>query len=166
MNTLHILLSFLVVTLLFMGWITSRPRGSQMAAFANVGEGFWPGRKTYRADAAITTRYLLVKLGSDSAHVAVAGAADIPIGIATDEPGAAEDAVNVDLLGSAHGTKLGVASGAIPAGAFIVPDANGKVRALPGTTGTYYIIGRALSATSADGDPIQYDPIPTVQRVV
>jgi hypothetical protein len=47
-----------------------------------------------------------------------------------------------------------------------VADASGKVRALPGTSGTYYIIGRALNAPAADGDIAEIDPCAPIQRVV
>ncbi|MBI5770827.1 MAG: DUF2190 family protein [Verrucomicrobia bacterium] len=124
------------------------------------------GRVTRLADAAITTRNAVVKIGSDAAHIAVAGTGDIAIGVCQDEPSAAEDPVSVVHFGSADRTLLVVASAAISAGDMIVTAASGKVRALPGTTGTYYIIGRALTAATADGDTIELDPCFPVQRAV
>jgi hypothetical protein len=147
-------------------WLVATQRGPKFTPLANVAEGRWPGQKTYKATAAITSRYLVGKIGADAAHIAVAGAADIPIGFITDEAEAAEDLVNVNLLGTAHSTQLGIASGAIALGAFVVADASGKVRALPGTSGTYYIIGRALNAPAADGDTVEIDPCAPIQRIV
>jgi hypothetical protein len=147
-------------------WLVATQPGQKLTPLANVAEGRWPGCKTYKATAAITSRYLVGKIGADSAHIAVAGASDIPIGFITDEAEAAEDLVNVNLLGTTHSTQLGVASGPITLGAFVVADASGKVRALPGTSGTYYIIGRALNAPAADGDIAEIDPCAPIQRVV
>jgi hypothetical protein len=59
-----------------------------------------------------------------------------------------------------------VASAAITLGDFVVSAAGGKIRTLPGTTGTYYIVGRALQAAGADLDVIEIDPMPVIQRVV
>lgn len=147
--------------------ITKRKRArTAIAHIANIAEGSHKGRTTRATDAAITTRFLLGKIGSDANHIAVSGSSDIPIGVITDESVAAEDLVNVNLLGCNAETQRMVASGVINAGDFIVPDASGKVKTLPGTTGTYYIVGRALTAAAADLDVIEVDPIPCVQRVV
>ena len=124
------------------------------------------GNITQLAAAAIATRFLLAKIGSDSDHVDVGGASDIPLGVITDESSAAEDPVNVALLGSANTTLKMVASAAISAGDFVVPAASGKIKTLPGAAGTYYIVGRAMIAAGADADVIEVDPIPNTQRVV
>lgn len=166
MNTL--LLFTLALPFLLMGalMLLHLTRPSCRVEYANIAEGNVAGKKTYAADAALALRFVAVKIGSDANHVAVAGTADIPIGICTDNAEAAEDLVNVALLGSASETLKVTASAAIAAGDFVVPAASGKVRTLPGTTGTYYIIGRALQAAGADLDVIEIDPLPTIQRVV
>ena len=133
---------------------------------ANIGEGQHDGVITYKTDAASAPRFLLGKIGTDAAHVAVSGIGDIPLGVITDEAAAAEELVTLALFGSYDTTLKVVASGAIVAGAFVVGDAGGKVRTLPVTAGTYYIVGRALNAAAADGDIVEIDPIPCVQRVV
>lgn len=163
-----LLLPFLLgaLALGFMAWRHARGRRLPAVEFANIAEGTVAGNKSYLSDEALATRFLLVKLGTDANHIAIAGAADIPIGVATDEAAAAEDLVNVGLLGSSSETRKAVASAAIAVGAMIVAAASGKVRTLPGTTGTYYIIGRALQAAGADGDVIEFDPYPCIQRVV
>lgn len=134
---------------------------------ANIAEGTSEtGVRTYFADAAITNRNLLVKIGSDADHIALAGTADIGIGFAIDQADAAEDPVAVNLLGAAGGTVLGVAAAAITAGDQLVSAANGQVRTLPATTGTYYIVGRAIQAAAAQGDVLQIAPSFPIQRVV
>ncbi|MBI4024844.1 MAG: DUF2190 family protein [Verrucomicrobia bacterium] len=134
---------------------------------ANIAEGVHgSGQITKKADGALTTRYLLAKIGSDADHVDAAGVADIPLGIITDEAAAAEDLVNVALLGAIKGTQRMIASAAITAGDLLVSAASGKVRTLPAAAATYYIIGRALIAASADGDTVEVAPSFPVQRVV
>lgn len=124
--------------------------------FCNIAEGTHPtGCITKLADVALTRRHLLVKIGTDASHIAINTASDIALGVVDDEAEAAEDPVNVQLLGQKEGTILMVASAAITAGAMVVSAADGKIRTLPGTTGNYYIIGRALEAAGADGDVIE-----------
>lgn len=148
-------------------WFRARPRRNRtLTPLANIGEGFQPARKTFLADAAISTRYLLVKSGTDAAHVALCGASDQPLGIATDEPAAAEEGVNVDLLGIQTEGKILIASGAISAGAYVYTAANGKVQAEPATPGTYWRVARALSTTSADGQPLEVVPLDPIKLVV
>lgn len=141
--------------------------GRERYEFANIGEGtYQTGNMSRLADAALATRHLCVKVGSDVNHVAVAAAADIALGVSNDAAEAAEDPVNVQILGRADGTILMTASGAIALGAMVVTDASGKIRTLPASTGTYYIIGRALEAAAADGDVINVAHCFPIQRVV
>ena len=56
MNTFLILLMVSLALLAFVAWIASRPRGSQLRAFANVAEGRYPGKKSYYTDAAHSAR--------------------------------------------------------------------------------------------------------------
>lgn len=112
---------------------------------------------TKKCDAALTSENLIVKQGTDSDHVAVTAAnTDTPLGIALSKTDAAEDTVGVALPGKA-GTKLAVASAAIAVGARVVPTAAGKIVTLPTAGGTYWVIGRALTAATADGDIIEID---------
>ncbi len=158
-------LALLVATALLASWFTSRPRGRSLTALANVGEGFAPARATYLADGAITARGLLLKLGSDSSHVTTTGVSDIPLGLGGDETAAAEESIRVDLLGLQREGSIGVASGSIAAGDLLVPGATGTVRTLPGTSGTYYIIGRARKAAT-DGTPVELITTFPIQRIV
>lgn len=128
------------------------------------------GRETYLADAALTARYLLVKVGSDVNHVALCGAADIPFGVCLDmNPTTDTDTsypLRVDLLGLNEDTERMIASAAIAAGDMVSAAASGKIQTLPATTGTYYIIGRAKTAAASSGDQIEVVPCFPIQRVV
>jgi hypothetical protein len=166
MHTFLIALSVIVAIALFVSWIASRPRGHQLHGLVNVAEGFQPAVKTYLTDAAIATRFLLGKVGSDASHVAVCGATDIPLGVIHDEAAAAELGVSVAKFGLHNEGEIAVASAAIAADALLVPAANGKVVTLPATAGTYYIIGRATAAAAADGDQVEFTPCFPTQRVV
>jgi|GEM_PF-1357186 len=125
---------------------------------ANIADGSHDGNITKAVDAAITERFLLAKIGSAADRVAVAGAADIPIGVITDEAAAAADLVNVALFGSARSTLRMVASGAISQGALLEPAASGRVQTLGAGAGTHHVVGRALDAASNAGDVIEVDP--------
>lgn len=123
------------------------------------------GKITRKCDAALSDG-VLVKAGTDDAHVAVATAAtDNPIGIAASATDAAEDEVGVELF-SSPGTKKGVALAAIAVGARVCAATAGKVQTLPTTVnGTYYVVGRALTAAADAGDEIEYEgcvPYPVV----
>lgn len=131
----------------------------KLVYLANIAEGVHDGGQiTKGADAAITERFLLGKVGSASDRVAVCGASDTPIGVITDEAAAAGDLVNVALLGSTSRTVRMVASGAISQGALLEPAASGRVQTLGGGAGTHHVVGRALDAAGAAGDVIEVDP--------
>lgn len=133
---------------------------------ANIAEGIHEDAKTLRADAASTTENLLVKIGSDADHYAIAGASDLPIGTQLGTPAAAEEVVAIGLLGASRSTRLMVASEAISAGEAVFAAANGKVQDIPAGAGTYYQVGVALTAAAADGDIIEVDPQPATRQVV
>jgi hypothetical protein len=140
-------------------------RRSSLIGAVNIAEGTHKNAKPYKADAAVATRYLLAKIGSDADHSAACGASDIPIGFMQDEAAAAEDLIAVELLGISNRTLLGVASEAITAGEAVYTAAGGKLQDLPAGAGTYYKVGHALTAAGADGDLIEIQhcaPIATV----
>jgi len=126
----------------------------------------YPGSLTRLADAALSTQHLLVKVGSDADHIAVmAAVTDVPIGTCPDTPAAAETSAAVHLLGSYPGTITMVASEAVSAGEQVFAAATGKVNDLPAAAGTYFCVGTAINAASADGDEIEVDaciPYPVV----
>lgn len=131
--------------------------------FANIAEGIHDkGKVTKLVDAALATRYLCVKLGTDGNHVAIAGAADTPYGVAQDEAAAAEDPVNVQCLACAGQTmKVQTdASGALAVGDLVVPAAAGQVKKLAAGAGNYYIVGMVLNApTTTAGELFEIIPI-------
>lgn len=134
-------------------------------SFANSVIGTHRGSLTRLTDAAISTRYLLGTNGSDASHVAICGASTVPLGVIADESSAAEDPVEVELLGSAGSTVRMVANGAISAGNLVYTAASGMVGTLSATAGTYYCVGVALSASTVSGSVIEVDPC-VAHRVV
>src|SRR5713101_4532686 len=153
----------LPITLLLIAaafWFFKKPRRVIGEYFANaiVAVNITPkGRCTRIADAAFTSRYLLCKPGSDAAHIAIAGAADIPLGVVPDMTPVSGDLtmpLPVNLLGLNEDTERMVASAAIAVGAFVVPAANGQIATAPGA-GAGYALGRAMTAAAAAGDLIE-----------
>lgn len=124
---------------------------------ANVGAGTHSdGNITLLADAALSDTNLRVKFGTDANHFAVAGA-EAALGICADDPDTAENPHVVQLLGASKGTKLGVGSGVIAAGDYVVGDTAGRFKTLPSSNGTYYVEGRAITASAADGDEFEVE---------
>lgn len=135
--------------------VRRKARAPLQAAFANIAEGVHESSVTRLTDAAITTRHLLYKKGTDADHIAVSGASDLPIGVVADEAKAAEENVAVQLLGKGASKRM-VASEAIGAGVLVYAAASGKVA----TSGTQ-CVGVSLIAASADGDVIEVsDTVP------
>lgn len=163
---------FVLATIYLLAFLQRRALRGRLTFAANIGEGFHDdGRLTLFPDAAITSRYLLVKFGSDGSHIAIAGAADIPLGICTDstdvQTGDITKPLTVNVLGAVRGTQRGVAAGVIVPGAFISPAANGQVQTLPATTGTYYIIGRYVGTVNAAANTYaEFTPCLPTQRIV
>lgn len=136
------------------------------AEFFNIAEGVHEEGMSKAADAALTARFLLVKPGSDADHIAVNGAADKPSGIATDEAEDAEDLVNVASLNATDETRKLVASEAIAHGADLYTAASGKVQDEPAVAGTYWRIGKARQAASANNDVIEAETHSPIKVVV
>ena len=145
----------------FAGWM--RRLCMSRAGMAEMPNAFGDGTHangvlTLKCDAALASANLLVKKGTDASHVAVTAAeTDFPRGFVMHGTETAEDHVSVRLLGKGGDTKLAVASAAIAADARVVPAAAGKVQTIPTAQGTYWVVGRAVTAAAADGDPIEID---------
>ena len=154
------LLKFAGLLALLSLWVR---RAKGQVALANIAEGTHQnGILNFRADAALASRYLLLKRGSDDAHVAVAGASDKPLYVALDEAAAAEDPVACQAIACACGTIKLVTNGAgaLAAGDDLVPAAGGKVAKIPAGAGNYYVVGIATAAVAAtDGDQREAIPI-------
>lgn len=123
------------------------------------------GKITRKCDAALADA-VFVKAGSDDSHVAVTTApTECPIGLTQHATDAAEDEVAIELPGASEGTKVATASAAIAVNDRLCATAAGKVVKLPVAGGTYYVIGRALTAASGDGVAVEFEgctPVPVV----
>lgn len=120
-------------------------------------------------DAAFASRYLIAKRGTDVDHIDLCGVGDIPLGIVTDETGTTADLtvpLNVAHFGAIIGTQRVQAAAAVALDAQVVSGAAGQARTLPGASGTYYIIGRAIQAAAAQNDQFEIAPCYPIQRVV
>jgi len=111
-------------------------------------------------------RFLLVKFGSDVGHIAVAGVADKPLGICSDEAEGAEEPVAVQFLGATNETRKCVVSEAIALTDDLYQAAGGKVSNLPAGSGTYWKVGRPLQAAAGDGEVIEFESHAPVAVVV
>jgi hypothetical protein len=119
------------------------------------------GKLSKKADAAIA-RYLLCKVGTDAAHVDLAGAGELGLFVATDSAAAAEDVLAVQALACADGTvRLTTnGAGALAAGDIVVTAASGKVAKAATTAGTkQYVAGICLEAVAAT-DGLVFEAIP------
>lgn len=119
---------------------------------------------TKLSDGAHASRHLLVKLGSDTDHVAPTGAGDRPIGVTDDQPDAAEEPINVHFL-PYGGTKRLIVTAAIAEDADVYTAANGQVQALPTAAGTYYLVGTTRSASALSTDTLNYVEVETCRPV-
>ena len=132
---------------------TRAPQGRVM--FANIGEGnFETGVKTYVADAATASRYLIYKVGTDADHCAVAGLNDVSIGQSNDQAEAGMP-IAINLFGARPGTLRVQTDGTIANLDYVKAGAAGQ--ATKATSADAGIFGRALFGTdtsSAAGDVI------------
>jgi hypothetical protein len=121
------------------------PYGS--VQFANIGEGTEDqGVKTYIADAATSTRYLLYKKGTDTDHSAIAGLNDVCLGPSDDQADAGVP-IAINLLGVKPGLIRVQTDGTISDGDYVKSGAVGQ--ATKATTGDAGIFGIALIGTDA-----------------
>lgn len=111
-------------------------------------------------DAAVSTRHLLWKEGATPGKtVALCGAANAPLGTVDNIESATGAYQKVILLGKEQTVKM-VASAAIAIGANVYTAANGKIQdATTLTAGSYYHVGRLLTAAGADGDVVEVESI-------
>ena len=113
------------------------------------------GNITFFAKYAITERYIFGKFVDGK--IAPAGT-NQAVAVITDCAGA-EEAVNVQVLGSTGGTMKVTASSNITAGDFIISDANSKACSLKDglRKGTYNVCGIALTNAFA-GECVEFAP--------
>ena len=99
----------------------------------------------------------LVKLSSGAVIYNTATATDDPLGVSV-SVAAEGESVSVQLLNTG-GTMEMTAAGAITVGARVFAAASGKVQALPGSAGTYRLVGLAMQASAGDGGIIEVMPL-------
>jgi hypothetical protein len=107
------------------------------------------------AEAAVTTRYLLVRKGTAANGFLIGTANARPWGVCLDEPESGDPAA-VQLLAACAGTVKMVAAAAITPGGKVYTAASGKV------TGTHasgaFLVGQAVTAAANDGDIVEVAP--------
>lgn len=111
------------------------------------------GTVTRTNDAAISTRNLLYKEGAaPGSGAAVCGAADLPLGVIDNTESATDQPQAVFVLGRYAETIRMVAAEAIAIGEEVFTGESGKVQNRPTASGTYWMLGVALSAAGAAND--------------
>jgi hypothetical protein len=133
--------------------------------FANIAQGTHAGYVTVTAASAFTSKYLLAMADSTPGEIDVCGAGNCPVGVATDEADVG-DPVALKILGVSPQSVLVTANGAIAAESYLYAVANGEVQTEPTAAGTYYLIGRALTAATTAGDLIEAETCVPVKLIV
>jgi hypothetical protein len=170
----NIILALLLLTVAAIAFY--RHRRSLGEFFANVVtitsvNTFQEGRKTYLADNPFTSRYLLCKIGSDASHIDICTSSDVPLGVVpdmtptTDVGGNLTYPLPVNLFPVTNTTERLIAAGPVAVGQFVSPAPAGQVQLTPASTGTYYVVGRALTTALAAGDMIEVSPMFFKDRV-
>ncbi len=123
------------------------------------------GRGTRLADASFTARYLIAKQGADVTHIDICGLTDKPFAVVPDMTPTADAAASdlsyplpVNILGLNEDTERMIASGVVAIDDLVVPAAAGLVKTLPTTAGSYWVVGKAVTASLATGDMIEVTP--------
>ena len=120
------------------------------------------GHATAVADAPFTSRYLIAKRGANEYSIAIAGQGDIPYGVVPDMTPTTDTDLSyplpVNILGLNEDTERMICSGAIAIDQLLTTDAAGQVRPVPSAAGTYWVLGKAKTATTAQGDQVEVIP--------
>jgi hypothetical protein len=140
-------------------------RGPSHPVFANIAQGTHAGYVTVAAASAFSGKYLLAKANATAGKVDPCGASDCPVGVATDEADVG-DPLALKIPGVSPQSVLVTASGAITVGAYLYAAANGRVQGEPSSAGTYYLIGRALTAATGAGDQIEAETCVPVKLII
>jgi hypothetical protein len=140
-------------------------RRSRRPVFANIADGTHAGAVTATAATAFNSKYLLAKADATPGSVDVCGVSDVPVGVATDEA-AVGDILAIKLLGTGAQTTRMVASAGIAAEMMLYTAANGQVQTEPAAAGTYYLVGRSLTAATGAGDRLEVEPCLPVRLTV
>lgn len=155
---------FLLIAACFVGGLRSQFATANVETAAGTHKVL-----TRRSDAALTSRHLLVKAGSDALHAAVCGAGDYPIGSTTDSPAAAEEILNVNPLNNSEYTRRLRCATALAANIDVYTAANGFVQGEPAAAGTYYKVGRTVALAvqeAANSYVVEVAPCAPVKLIV
>jgi len=154
----------------FAAWLgfVREPVGS--VQFANVGEGTHQhGIKSYIADAATNSRYLVYEQGSTADNVIVASGVNEPLGVSDDMADAAvlDVAIGIKLLGAGIGTTRMISDGTVTNGkrVAVLKDGTGRVTVPGNGAGNFWVVGKAVIPTDANiaaGDPFEVIPFQPV----
>lgn len=160
-----ILAAFVLAVIVPMGKMAFSQNTRRRVRFNALGDGTHH-TLSLKSDAAITTRYLLMKRGSDAHHAAVCTAAsDEPLGICTDEATDAEDPIAVQLLGVIKASVLMVAQGTIAADVDVYSYGDGTITVEPTTAGTFWKVGKSRTLGAA-GLEMEVEPCRPEKLVV
>jgi hypothetical protein len=146
------------------GWARAARKKSLLTWLANsILVNITPkGRATAVADAAFTSRYLIAKRGANYYSIAIAGQGDTPYAVVPDMTPTTDTDLSyplpVHIMGLNEDSERMICSGAIAIDQLLTTDANGQVRALPSTGGPYWVVGKAKTATAAQGDQVEVIP--------
>lgn len=166
-------LPLVAIAAIGLGLVALTERSAPLVPVSNTIEAMMlippQGPTLTRSAEATLTKYGVVTEGTAAGQVNVCGASGIPIGVAyiegSDEAIAADDLVTVHRFASGEPCWV-IANEVITRGEAVFTAASGKVQDLPGSAGTYYQIGYALTASAADGDLIQLNPHAPIKTVV
>jgi len=165
MNPVHLIIAG-VLLLAASSWFIGPKRAGEFFVNAITAINITPkGRGTRLADASFTARYLLAKAGTDASHIGICGLTDKPFAVVPDMTSVADQAASdlsyplpVSILGLNEDTERMVASAAISIDDLVVPAASGKIKTLPTTAGTYWVVGKAVTAAAANNDLVEVAP--------
>jgi hypothetical protein len=155
--------------------VVNRGRSIDLANNALIVNITPKGRATAIGDVAFQSRYLIAKRGAYEYSIAIAGQGDIPYGVVPDmtpttdsqSPGGSDYNLPVNIFGLNQDTERVIASGAINIDDLVTTDAAGQVRSItPLPPGTYWVIGKAKTATVAQGDQLELIPAFPYQKTI
>lgn len=125
-----------------------------------------PGRVTYTAAAAITSKFLFGRQTTTLGEIALSGSSNTStgaraVGVITDEAEAAGDPVSVSLIGATGSTLRAVAGGNIAVGDLVTANASSQAVSFASqpASATYFVYGIAITAATS-GTLVEFIPTP------
>ena len=154
----------------FAAWLGLSREPSGGIQFANVGEGTHEkGHKTYLADAATTSRYLIYEQGSTADNCKLALGTNEPLGVSDDQPltNYLDEGIAIKLFGATVGTTRMISDGTVTNGSRValLKDGTGRVTVPGGGAGNFRVVGKAIIPSDANitaGEPIEVIPFQPV----